>query len=34
MSWGKQTYTGPMGGVAAILMARRSTRSNELGSTT
>lgn len=34
MSWGMQTYTGLMGGVAAILTARRSTRSSEEGSTT
>jgi hypothetical protein len=33
-SAGKATNTGPVGGVDAILMARRSTRSNDPGSTT
>ena len=33
-SIGRSTKTGPIGGVAAILIARRSTRSSEPGSTT
>ncbi len=31
---GSDTNTGPMGGVAASFMARRSTRRSEPGSTT
>ena len=31
ISCGKHTYTGPIGGVSAILIARRSTRSSDVG---
>ena len=31
---GSDTNTGPIGGVPATLMARRSTRNSEVGSTT
>ena len=34
MSCGRHTYTGPIGGVEAILTARRSTRNSEDGSVT
>ena len=34
MSWGRLRKTGPVGGVAAILMARRNIRSKLPGSTT